>query len=71
VNDTFVPNAYLSALVVDTRNNPMPEYKVGYTEIVVDKTQKKSNIQIETNKKIYKPREKVQLDISVKNVRNK
>jgi uncharacterized protein YfaS (alpha-2-macroglobulin family) len=49
----------------------MPEYKVGYTEIVVDKTQKKSNIQIQTNKETYKPREKVQLDISVKNTKNK
>jgi uncharacterized protein YfaS (alpha-2-macroglobulin family) len=46
----------------------MPEYKVGYTEIVVDKTQKKSDITINTDKKIYKPRDKVQLDIHVKDV---
>lgn len=68
VDDTFIPNAYLSALVVDTRWNAMPEYKVGYTEIVVDKTQKKSDITINTDKKIYKPRDKVQLDIHVKDV---
>ena len=45
--------------------NCTPEYKVGYTEIVVDKTDKKSEITITPNKKTYEPREQVTLDIKV------
>lgn len=65
VDDTFVPNAYIGVLVVDTNGEKIPEYKVGYTEIVVDKTDKKSEISISANKKTYEPRETVTLDIKV------
>ena len=71
VDDTFVPNAYISAVVIDTREGIIPEYKVGYTEIVVDKTEKKTDISIQTDKKKYAPRETVKLDISVQDINKK
>lgn len=71
IDDSFVPNAYVWVVIVDTNLQKIPEYKVGYTEIVVDKTEKKSEITLKTDKESYKPREKVQLDIEVKNARNK
>ncbi len=43
----------------------IPEYKVWYTEVVVDKTDKKTEISIVSNKKQYSPREEVTLDIDV------
>ncbi|MCP4523286.1 MAG: hypothetical protein GY828_03635, partial [Candidatus Gracilibacteria bacterium] len=65
VDDSFMPNVYISALVVDTRKNVIPEYKVGYAEIVLDKSEKKTDISIKTDKKQYAPREAVELDIEV------
>ena len=65
VDDTFVPNAYIWVVAIETpESKTIPEYKVWYTEIVVDKSDKKSFVEIKTNKKIYKPREKVVLDIT-------
>lgn len=64
VDDKFIPNAYI--WVVAISSNPWLEYKVWYTEVVVDKTNKKSFIDIKTNKKTYLPREKVNIDLNVK-----
>jgi len=65
IDDTFVPNAYIWVVAIETpESKTIPEYKVWYTEIVVDKSDKKSFVEIKTNKKIYKPREKVVLDIT-------
>lgn len=66
VDDKFIPNAYLWVVAIENNWLDVPEYKVGYSEIVVDKTDKKSFIDIKTNKKEYSPREKVDLNISVK-----
>ena len=51
--------------MIDTRENISPEYKVGYTEIVVDKSEKVSNISITTNKEKYIPRENVEINLQV------
>lgn len=67
VDDSFYPNAYIWVFMVDTQNKINPEYKVWYTEIIVDKTDKKSFIDIKSNKKTYEPREEVTLEIEVKN----
>ncbi len=67
IDDSFIPNAYVWVMMVDTSKNVIGEYKVWYTEIVVDKTDKKSFLKLETDKKIYKPRDKVNLEIEVKN----
>lgn len=66
VDDKFVPNAYVSVVAFDTDETKVPEYKVWYAEIVVDKTDKKSFIELKTDKTDYKPRDKVTLDINVK-----
>lgn len=70
VDDSFLPNAYISAVLIDTQNI-LPEYKVWYTEIVVDKTDKKSFIDIKTDKKEYVPREEVKIDLVVKDKNGK
>ncbi len=70
VDSSFMPNAYIGVVAIDTGDKNTPEYKVGYTEIVVDKSEKKTDIAIKSNKKTYEPREQVTLNIAVKD-RNK
>ncbi len=72
IDDTFVPNAYVWIVAVDTDTlDAIPEYKVWYTEVVVDKTDKKSFVEIKSNKKQYSPRDEVVLDIDVKDKNKK
>jgi len=72
VDDKFAPNAYIWVVFIPSPDsNIIPEYKVWYTEIVIDKTDKKSFIEIKTDKKVYKPRDMVTLDLKVKNANNK
>jgi|CXWL01.1.fsa_nt_gi uncharacterized protein YfaS (alpha-2-macroglobulin family) len=65
VDDTFVPNAYISVIGFKPAGDSkiQPEYKVGYTEIVVDKTDKMLKLDLKTNAEQYSPRDKVTLDI--------
>jgi uncharacterized protein YfaS (alpha-2-macroglobulin family) len=65
VDESFLPNAYIGVVAIDTDGEEIPEYKVGYTEIVVDKTDKKTDISINSDKKTYEPREEVTLDIDI------
>ncbi|MDD3646175.1 MAG: MG2 domain-containing protein [Candidatus Gracilibacteria bacterium] len=65
VDDTFVPNAYVGVVAIEVDGAKVPEYKVGYAEIVVDKSDKKSFINIKSNKETYSPREEVTLDLTV------
>lgn len=67
IDESFAPNSYIGVAMIDT--NIWWEYKVWYTEIVVDKTDKKSFIDIKTDKKTYKPREQVKVDLVVKDVK--
>lgn len=67
IDDSFIPNAYIWVMMVDTTKNVIWEYKVWYTEIVVDKTDKKAFIEIDSDKKTYKPRDQVNLNLKVKN----
>ncbi|PID86289.1 hypothetical protein CSB08_01355 [Candidatus Gracilibacteria bacterium] len=66
VDDTYMPNSYIGVVAIDTDKNKIPEYKVGYTEIVVDKNSKKSDLEIKTNKKVYSPKEEVLINIKSK-----
>ena len=70
VDDTFIPNAYIWVLAIEVNWIKVPEYKVWYSEIVVDKTDKKSFITVKTDKKTYSPREKVTLDINVADIKH-
>ncbi len=65
VDESFTPNAYIGVVAVDTDITKIPEYKVGYTEVVVDKTDKKSVVTVSSDKKIYTPRETVTLNLHV------
>lgn len=65
LDDRFVPNAYISVLAFPTENDKIQQYKVWYAEIVIDKTDKKSFVEIKPNKEKYLPREKVTLDIKI------
>jgi len=66
VDDTFVPNAYISVIAFKPAGDSdiQPEYKVGYAEIVVDKTDKKLFIEAETDAQTYSPRDEVNLELS-------
>jgi len=71
IDDKFIPNAYIWVVAIEINWDKVPEYKVWYSEIVVDKTDKKSFITINSDKETYKPREKVTLNINVKDKNSK
>jgi uncharacterized protein YfaS (alpha-2-macroglobulin family) len=76
VDDSFLPNAYISVIAFKPAGDTgiQPEYKVGYTEIVVDKTDKKLFLEVQTNQPsatttgtaAYSPRDTVTLDLTSK-----
>lgn len=68
VDESFSPNAYIWVVAIDTNEEKVPEYKVWYTEIVIDKTDKKSIVKVESDKQIYAPRETVRLKIDVSDI---
>lgn len=65
IDDTFMPNAYISVIAFKPSNGSgmQPEYKVGYAEVVVDKTDKKLNISSSSDREEYQPREEVSLNL--------
>lgn len=74
VDESYAPNSYIGVMMVDTTTpymdektwlNILPQYKVGYAEVVIDKTDKKSFVSIKADKDKYKPREEVTLDLEV------
>lgn len=71
MDESFTPNGYIGVVAVDTNTEKVPEYKVGYTEIVVDKTDKKATVTVAADKKIYAPRDKVSLSIQVRDAYKK
>jgi len=80
VDDTFLPNAYISVIAFrpSRETGVQPEYKVGYAEIVVDKTDKKLYLDIQTNQPatsnqqpVFSPRDTVTLDLTSKDRNDK
>jgi len=65
VDDTFVPNAYISVIAFEKGGE---DYKVGYGEIIVDMSEKKLNIISKLNKEEYKPREIVSLTLETADI---
>ena len=63
VDDTFVPNAYLSFIAFQKGGT---DYKVGYAEIVVDKSEKNLDITSTFNKSKYKPRDEITVKFNTK-----
>lgn len=70
VDDTFVPNAYISVIAFKP-GAEQPEYKVGYAEVVVDKTDKKLFLEVKPNADTYAPRDQVTVDLVAKDRNDK
>ena len=65
VDDTFVPNAYIS-IIAFKPGAEQPEYKVGYAEVVVDKTDKKLFLEVKPNADTFAPRDQATIDLLAK-----
>ncbi|PZM85612.1 hypothetical protein DLH72_01895 [Candidatus Gracilibacteria bacterium] len=65
VDESFAPNSYIGIFMIDLESK-VPEYKVGYAEVVIDKTDKKAEIELKTDKEVYSPRDEVKLDLNLK-----
>ena len=69
----LIPNAYVSAVIVKARNGKTfdeegkdagtPAFKIGYAKLLVDTSQKKINMSVETDKQKYGPGETVNVTI--------
>lgn len=76
VRSDYIPNVFVSVLLVQGRTSPKvaernedigkPSFKIGYINLKVDPSEKRLNIEIQKDKDIYKPREKVSLKLKVK-----
>ena len=72
-----IPNVFVSVLLVQGRVSPQdsdntgdigkPSFKIGYTELAVDPSEKRLDVDIQTNKPNYKPGEEVTLTLETKN----
>lgn len=72
-----IPNVFISVLLVQGRVSPQdsdntgdigkPSFKIGYTELAVDPSEKRLDVDIQTNKPSYKPGEEVTLTLDAKN----
>lgn len=71
IDESYYPNLYIGAIA-----SPAPTqtggltYAVGYGEIVMDLTDKKSYLKIQTNKDTYTTRESVTLDLTLTDKNN-
>ncbi|MFZ2255942.1 MAG: hypothetical protein WAW59_02040 [Patescibacteria group bacterium] len=66
VDDSFYPNVYIGAVAFASGyTHGARNYAVGYGEIVTDLSDKKANITVIPDKKIYKNRETVNLSLKL------
>ena len=64
IKDNYYPNIYIRAILIWKQKwNPLPIYKVAVSQIRVNTESKKIIWEISTDKKIYKPWEKVEITI--------
>lgn len=76
----YIPNIYVSVLLVQGRTSSAsanenedvgkPSFKIGYAELKVNPSEKRLKIEISTDKKDYKPKEKVSLRLKVQDQKN-
>jgi hypothetical protein len=76
----FIPNAYVSVLLVqgrtanaaagDSEDVGKPSFKIGYLNLPVDPAEKRLSVDIVTDKKGYKPRDKIEIRLKVKDIKN-
>jgi len=72
-----IPNVFVSVLLIQGRVPPQdsnnigdigkPSFKIGYTKLAVDPSEKRLDVEIQTNKPNYKPGEDVTLTFETKN----
>ncbi|MCS7056684.1 MAG: MG2 domain-containing protein [Thermoflexales bacterium] len=70
IEPSFAPNVYVSVMLVkgvDNRN-PVPAYRLGYTQFAVEPTQFALNIEITPDRPQYAPRDTATYDIRVTDV---
>ncbi len=77
VTAEMIPNAYVSVLLIQGRTSSAsagavedagkPSFKIGYTGLSVDPAEKKLELDIQTDKAVYKPGETVTLRLQAKN----
>lgn len=67
IKEEYYPNIYVKALLIWSQDkNPLPIYKRAISLTKVSTEYKNLKIELQTDKQFYKPREKVKLNISVK-----
>lgn len=76
ITNDYIPNIFVSVILVQGRTSPppsdgsedigKPSFKIGYTTLNVDPSEKRLKIEIERDKKTYKPKDKVTLHLKVK-----
>lgn len=67
IKDEYYPNIYVKALLVWSQDkNPLPIYKRAIALTKVSTEYKNLKVELQTDKQFYKPREKIKLNISVK-----
>lgn len=72
----YIPNVFVSVLLLQGRTSPQasdkdedigkPSFKIGYVNLKVDPSEKRLDIEIQKEKDVYKPRERVSLKLKVK-----
>ncbi|MCS6848678.1 MAG: Ig-like domain-containing protein [Anaerolineae bacterium] len=67
IEPSFAPNVYVSVLIVQgvSSDNPVPAYRLGYTQFEVDPAQFALNIEITPDRAQYAPRDTATYDIRV------
>ncbi len=68
IRSDYTPNVYVSVVLVKGvgPDSPLPQLKLGYTNLAVSTVEKKLDIAIQPDKAVYGPREKVTYAIDVK-----
>ncbi len=76
ISSDHIPNIFVSVLLVQGRTSPRaddrnedigkPQFKIGYVNLKVNPSEKQLHIDVEKDKDVYRPREKVHLTLKVK-----
>ncbi|MBK8541468.1 MAG: Ig-like domain-containing protein [Ardenticatenia bacterium] len=68
IRSDYVPNVYVSVVLVKGvgSDSPLPQLRLGYTNLMVSTGEKQLDIQVRPDKPDYAPREKVRYAIEVK-----
>lgn len=61
VKKSYIPNAFVSVALFSS--NGTPDFRQGYTQLVVDTKEQELHIDLSTDKKTYKPGDKVTLTV--------